>query len=271
VSPILLLAAAAALTSLTVDRQENWLILKSPDLPGGEIRINYLEAYCRANSHSTDWVSHTVVKHKSTVVEKTPKRIRLRDLVSDGVTVDHTISARADGVEFRLVAKNATAKDSEAHWAQPCIRLGAFTGFDADHRKGNIDDYLGKCFVFLDGKLSTMPTRDWVKEARYMPGQVWRAPGILPEDVNPRPLNPNVPSNGLIGCFSGDNKTIFATAWEPYQELFQGIARCIHSDFRLGGLKAGEKKEIRGRIYLVPNDVPALLRQYERDFGRAKK
>ncbi len=27
---------------------------------------------------------------------------------------------------------------------------------------------------------------------------------------------------------------IFATAFEPYQELFQGVVVCLHADFRLG-------------------------------------
>ena len=59
---------------------------------------------------------------------------------------------------------------------------------------------------------------------------------------------------------------IFATAWEPYQELFQGVARCLHSDFRLGGLKPGERRKILGKIYLVPGEVPALLKRYKKDF-----
>ena len=41
---------------------------------------------------------------------------------------------------------------------------------------------------------------------------------------------------------------------------------CLHSDFRLGGLKSGETKEIRGKIYLVPNDVEKLVKRYEKDF-----
>jgi hypothetical protein len=48
--------------------------------------------------------------------------------------------------------------------------------------------------------------------------------------------------------------------------LFQGVARCLHSDFRLGGLQPGETKTIRGKIYIVPNDVPKLLQRYGRDF-----
>ena len=63
-----------------------------------------------------------------------------------------------------------------------------------------------------------------------------------------------MPSNGLIGCYSADGSMIFATAFEPYQELFQGVIRCLHSDFRLGGLKPGERLEIRGKIYIVKND-----------------
>ena len=86
-------------------------------------------------------------------------------------------------------------------------------------------------------------------------------------DVNPRPLNPHTPSNGLIGCFSADESMILATAWQPYQELFQGVIRCIHSDFRIGGLAPGETKTIRGKLYLVPADVPRLLARYRADFG----
>jgi hypothetical protein len=85
-------------------------------------------------------------------------------------------------------------------------------------------------------------------------------------DVNPRPLSEVVPSNGLIGCFSSDERMIFATAFEPYQELFQGVAVCLHADFRLGGLRPGETKNVRGKIYIVPNNVPALLKRYEADF-----
>jgi hypothetical protein len=42
--------------------------------------------------------------------------------------------------------------------------------------------------------------------------------------------------------------------------------RGIHSDFRIGGLAAGETKTMRGKIYIVPADVEALLRRYAKDF-----
>jgi hypothetical protein len=59
---------------------------------------------------------------------------------------------------------------------------------------------------------------------------------------------------------------ILATAWEPYQELFQGVIVCLHADPRIGGLGPGETKEVRGKLYLVDAEPDALLRRYEADF-----
>lgn len=263
----LFVSAAAQAGSLQLARDGHWLVVSSPTIPGGEIRINYLEAYCRAGSTDADWGKHTVVKHTSEHLSTSAdgRTVKLRDTLADGVIVEHVITAGSDEVDFRLTAHNPTTTRSETHWAQPCIRLSKFLGAD-EKTAGSATDYLPKSFVFLDGKLTRMPTPQWATTARYVPGQVWCPTGVPRTDVNPRPLNPLVPSNGLIGCFSVDEKLIFATAFEPYQELFQGVVRCLHSDFRLGGLQPGETKTIRGKIYLVPNDVPALLARYRADF-----
>ncbi len=278
---VMLLAVASVRHATAQDRREppartpslaltyedpHWLVIRGA-FPGGEIRVNYLEAYCRAGSTDADWVRHTVVPHQVELLSATEDRreLRLRDTLADGVIVEHIVRAGADEVAFELSAHNPGSKRSEAHWAQPCVRLAAFTGFAPDGP--DLDDYLPKCFVFIDGKLTRMPeVKPWAKEARYTPGQVWCPPGVPRTDVNPRPLSPLVPSHGLIGAFSSDEKWVFATAWEPYQELFQGVARCLHSDFRLGGLQPGESRKIRGRIYVMTNDVPALLARYARDF-----
>jgi hypothetical protein len=44
------------------------------------------------------------------------------------------------------------------------------------------------------------------------------------------------------------------------------VALCIHSDFRIGGLEPGEKKQVRGKLYILPNDPAALLERYQKDF-----
>lgn len=245
----------------------HWLVIRSPQLPGREIRVNYLEAYCRPGSTDADWVQHTVIAHRVEFLSRddSGRTLRLRDTLEDGVTVEHTVTASEDEVDFRLTAHNPGTTRSEAHWAQPCVRLAEFVGFDSNGP--DLDDYLPKCFIFLDGKLVRLSeVRPWAKQARYTPGQVWCPPGVPRTDVNPRPLSSLVPSSGLIGAFSADERMLFATAWEPYQELFQGVARCLHSDLRLGGIAPGATKQIRGKIYLLANDVPALLERYARDF-----
>ncbi len=254
---------------LSLSWHNNLLHISSPKIPGGKLEILYLEAYCRANSQTTDWGKHTVVPHTTQLVSinNDGTRLKLRCLVEDGVIVDHLITAKEDEVDFQLSATNPTVSQSEVHWAQPCMRVGTFTG-SGKQTTADAYAYIRKSFVFLDGKLCTMPTRDWATKARYTPGQVWAAPGVPRSDVNPRPLHDERPSNGLIGCFSGDNQYLLAVAFEPYQELFQGVIRCLHSDFRLGGLKPGETKQIHGKLYLLPNDVSLLLKRYRADFSQ---
>ena len=251
---------------LSLAWKKNWLVIDGDFLPG-PMRVHYLEAYCRANSHTTDWGKHTVVGHETKLVSAADdgSRIELSCVLRDGVTVRHLITATDDEVDFRLTAHNPTKKRSVAHWAQPCVRVGVFTGTGADKTR-DAYAYVSKSFLFLDGRQSMMPTRDWATKARYVPGQVWAAPGVKHADVNPRPLHKDVPDNGLIGCYSEDGKRIFATAWEPYQELFQGVGRCLHSDFRLGGLKPDQTLAVKGKIYLVKNDLEALLARYRKDF-----
>jgi hypothetical protein len=240
------------------------LTIRGTALPGGTLKVWYLEAFCRPGSTDRDW-KQTVIPHQSQLVEADPAghRLKLRSTLADGVIVDQELHAGRDEVSFQLVARNPTDRPSEAAWAQPCIRVDAFTGVGV---KRDSEEYLPRSFIFLDGRLTRMPTRPWATQARYVPGQVWCPAGVDRNDVNPRPLSTLVPSNGLIGCFSGDDSMILATAWEPYQELFQGVIVCLHSDFRIGGLKPGETKQIRGKIYIVKNDVDALVKRYEADF-----
>ena len=145
-------AGAAAGAGLTLDREGNWLIIRGARIPGDEVRVNYLEAYCRAGSTEADWVEHTVIPHTNELISLSAdkKVLRLRDTLADGLIVEHTITAGDDEVDLRLVARNPTAHRSEAHWAQPCVRLGAFTGFSNDLSRGDLNDYLPKCFIFLE-------------------------------------------------------------------------------------------------------------------------
>ena len=257
---------------LRLDWSKDWLTVQCPYIPGGKIRIHYLEAYCRSGSTDADWVQHTVIPHQSRLIERDPtgRRVVLEDRLANGVTVRHEIEADQDTVRFTVTAENPTDRYADAQWAQPCVRVGPFTGHSANPAEGDLEDYLPWCFLFLNGELVRMPTHPWATQARYTPGQVWAAPGVPRSDLNPRPLSPLQPSLGLIGCFSAKKRWILATAWDPWQELFQGVARCIHVDFRIGGLAPHQKKTIRGRLYLLPADVNLLRARYALDFEQAR-
>ena len=254
-------------SGLTISWADSYLEVKGAAIPGGPVRTLYLEAYCRPGSTDRDW-NKTVIPHQSRLVSASAdeKRLEIEDRLSDGVIVHHLIQAGIDEVTFVVTATNPTQTESQAHWAQPCMRVDGFTGSDPAAAREVSPPYLRKCFLILDGKLMRMPTEPWAVQARYVPGQVYVPAHVDRNDVNPRPLSHHVPTSGLTGCYSADENMILAVAWEPYQEIFQGVITCLHNDFRIGGLKPDETKTIRGRLYIVPADESALLKRYGEDF-----
>jgi len=258
------LAAAEPDRTLSLTWDKEILTIHGKHLPGGALDVWYIEAFCRPGSTRREW-SQTVIPHRTELVEsgRDGRMIALRSRLDDGVVVEHDIRAGRDEVDFRVVATNPTGVESRAHWAQPCIRVDRYAGTKPERSS---EAYLPRCFVDVDGKPARLPTTPWARAALYTPGQVWCPEGVSRDDVNPRPLSSIVPSSGLIGCVSADGKELMATAWEPYQELFQGVIVCLHSDFRLGGLKPGQSKTIRGKIYLMPADFAELRARYRRDF-----
>ncbi len=258
---------STATDGLTIKWEKRYLEVIGPKIPGGAIQTHYLEAYCRPGSTDREW-KQTVIPHESRLVDASEdkKRIEIEDRLADGVVVKHVIEAGDDEVTFLVTATNPTDTESTAHWAQPCMRVDRFTGMSRDQARDVYPPYIRKCFLMLDGKMTRLPTEPWALKARYIPGQVYAPASVDRDDVNPRPLSKLVPSSGLTGCYSADEKMILAVAWEPYQEIFQGVITCMHNDFRIGGLKAGETKKIRGKLYLVPANEAKLLERFRRDF-----
>jgi len=130
----------------------------------------------------------------------------------------------------------------------------------------NQSNYTAKSFIFTERGLTTLDRTRRTEDALYRGGQVYVRPGVSTNDANPRPLCLDRPTNGLIGCFSADGKQLFATASDKTHELFEGMHVCLHSDPRIDGLKAGETKTLRAKIYVMTNDMNALLRRYAKDF-----
>jgi hypothetical protein len=175
-------------------------------LPRGHLKIQYLEAFCRPGSTDRDW-RQTVIPHRTELLSRSTdgQMLKLRSTLADGVVVSHTLTADRDEVTFQLVATNPTSRVSEAHWAQPCIRVNTFTG------RGQ-KEYVPQCFVFLDGRLTRLPTQPWAKQARYVGpdgtltwiGDEWTR-GNYPRSFN------FDPTGYILACCNqrDDNLTVF--------------------------------------------------------------
>jgi hypothetical protein len=249
-----------AADGLSIAWTNNMLTVIGTDLPGGKLDTWYLEAFCRTGSTKRDW-RQTTIPHKTELIsaDKLGKRLQLRTRVEPNIEVTHDIRAGRDEVEFRLTLKNRGKQFVDVDWFQPCIRVDRFTGLKQSN-------YIARCFIFTERGLATLDKTQRTEDALYRGGQVYVPRGIDLNDVNPRPISPEQPVNGLIGCFSADGKYLIATAWDHTQELFQGVIVCVHNDPRIGGLKPGETKKLRGKLYFLKNDTAALLKRYRRDF-----
>lgn len=251
--------------ALEISWTNNLLRVSGRDLPGGTMDVWYLEAFCRSGAHTQVW-GKTTIPHKTTLLTNEGNRVlRFRTLVQTNVEVTHVVTAGADEIDFRFTLANRGAEDMDVQWFQPaCIRVEKFTGSVQSN-------YTAKSFIFTERGLTTLEQarRSPATNALYHGGQVFIMPGVEPRDANPRPLSHDRPANGLIGCFSADGRHLLATASSSTHELFEGVYVCLHSDPRIGGLKAGETKTIHAKFYVLTNDVPALLRRYERDFPQS--
>jgi len=260
---VLLLAAGCAspmprkTPPLQIAWEKNILTVTGP-FPGGKIETLYLEAYCRSGARDREW-RDTVIKHTTEKISDDGMTIVLRDKVTGGVEVTHTIKAGNGEIDFRVEAVNKGTDYVDAQWVQPCVRVGPFTGCDKT-------TYIPRSFIYLNEKRVFLDQARRTEEAIYKGGQLYIPEGIDRKDCNPRPHSPDVPSNRLIGCVSSNNEWLWATAWDPTQELFQGVILCLHNDFRLGGLRPGEKKRAHGKMYIMENDDELLLARYYRDF-----
>ena len=250
--------AQAQSQPLTLSWTNNMLRVSGPQVPGGYVETWYLEAFCRSGSTDRKW-EETTIPHRTELLSAERHKLRLRTRVEPAVVLEHEIVAGADEVTFNVSVRNDGSEFVDVEWFQPCMRVDRFTG-------AGQEGYTTNSFIFTGAGLKRLDQLPRTEEAIYRGGQVYVPAGVPLADVNPRPISKIKPANGLIGCFSADGKKILATAWDHTQELFQGVIVCLHNDPRIGGLKPGEAKSLRGKIYLVENDPAKLLERYKADF-----
>src|SRR5438552_5692305 len=89
--------------------KDNYLTISGPDLPGRDMKILYIEAYCRPGATDRKW-EQTTIGHATRLVSAAADghSLLLECTLKDGVKVRHEIRAGVDEVEFRLTATNPT-------------------------------------------------------------------------------------------------------------------------------------------------------------------
>ncbi|HEY3129798.1 MAG TPA: hypothetical protein VGL91_10090 [Acidobacteriota bacterium] len=82
---------------------KDMLSIRGPQVPGGELKVHYLEAYCRPGSTNRDW-RETVIGHKTDLLKAAPdgRLLKLLCTLRDGVVVNHTVRAGIDEVDFKM-------------------------------------------------------------------------------------------------------------------------------------------------------------------------
>ncbi len=225
-----------------------------------EIEIWYIEAYVTSGSTNQAWDKSTLPQEMR-LLNSAPdgQHLLIEGTIAETVYSLHEIDVDGDAVRFTVTFENRGPEYVDLQWMQPCLRVGEFTGLPQE-------EYYKKCFIYTDQGIQYLDELPRTLEALYRGGQIYVPEGIPLEDVNPRPLSTIKPVNSLIGAVSADGGSLVAIAFEPLQELFQGVIRCIHSDPRIGGLDPGERKTIHGCFYCMENDTEELLKRYRRDF-----
>jgi hypothetical protein len=257
---------ACAEPLLSISWTNNLLTVRGPGLPGGKLEIWYLEAFCRSGAWNREW-RQTTLPHKTTLTRTDPSEQRLEflTLVEPGIEVRHEIKAGTDELDLQFEFTNTGTSTVDLQWFEPaCIRVAEYTGCTQSN-------YTSRSFIFTANGLTTLDHLRRTTNALYLGGQLYLPEAVLPADANPRPICRDHPINGLIGCFSADNRWLLATASDHTHELFEGVYVCLHSDPRLDGIGPGERKRRHSKIYLLPNDPAALLARYQRDFPNAKR
>lgn len=184
-----------------------------------------------------------------------------------------------DGVDIRVTV---TGPDAEAvrgvKSLNPCClfdRAPAFKG-TGDY----VDDFVARCFVFLDSGLTMLKdtkripgnrTKDgprangpkpWIQE--YYPA--WRKLPAAKDDR--RPTSTDRPVYPIIGVVSCDGQHLAAIAWPETSKLGQVWHYCFHPRPVIAESFDPATGEIKshGRIYFLANDPSKLLARFQQDF-----
>jgi hypothetical protein len=185
--------------------------------------------------------------------------------------------AVADGAELVLTARNRTSQA----WPELAGIIPCFSPGQQEGKPATLENALNPRFTDPDRRstwfvsprgLEVLDSRA-IHFNRALRSQVDReaAKGKLPWDEK-WPASQVNASEGVLIRESADGKWVAGIAWEDFLSA-QGHNPwyCMHLAVRVGPLRPGETKTIRGRLFLFPGNRAECLRRVRQSFGKARQ
>lgn len=195
--------------------------------------------------------------------------------VVDSPAMTLTMRAVPDGAELTLrVTNTTTAVWPEVAGIIPCWNPGMVAGTNPSMPRSQNPNFADpwrhkSYFVSADG-LSPLNSRALHFHSAYRAAAERLAEGGRFLFSNKWPTAEVDATAGVLVRESEDGRWVTAVAWEDVLSV-QGHNpwNCLHACVRLGALKPGESRTVRGRLYLFEGTRDECLLRYRRDFPTA--
>ena len=172
-----------------------------------------------------------------------------------------------DGVELLLEIENTSKHDwPELASIIPCLTPGL------ERSRTENFDTLDTYYLGTDGLRLTIDNKNWrsihfnhdLREEIFSHGKYGEFPWSFRWPTSFRDA-----VHGLMLRESKDDEWVVGIAWERFLSV-QGHNpyHCLHVSIQVGPLKVGEKRQIRGKVYMLRGNRDELVKRYYADFGR---
>jgi hypothetical protein len=245
---------------------QTYISIKKPDIPGLK-----LDVWCYEDSLG----QAIKCEKKEDGLELTHKQGQAK--------VSTFFKAETDGVSIQVNVTGSPEDVREVKSVNPCCQLENSNAFKCEDKHNYVDDFVARCFVFLDRGMTFLkdtarvpgtraPRNEyndlansknpWIQE--YIP--LWRKhPGQIKGE---RGYSTDRPVYPIIGAVSRDKKYLTAIAWPETEMLGQVWLHCFHARPIIGesyNAKLGETTSF-GKIYIIENNEAELLSLFNKDF-----
>jgi len=182
-----------------------------------------------------------------------------------------------DGAGLTVEVTNLSGHDwPELAGIIPCWNPGQRPGSDPTKRAPlNVtfaDDERDKTFFVSARGLETLDSRAIHFNQQFRPALNRLAPHGEFVFSSKWPTSELNAVTGILIRESVDHKWVTGIGWEDYLSV-QGHNpwACMHASIRVGPLKRGEKKSVRGRAYLFPGSRDDCLKRWRQEFPASSR